>query len=210
MPYNIPINQLDRAFPRIRVKYKDIFDLKEFYDAFHEYLLENEWMAYEKGPDDVIGDERFETYYDERINKEGMKELRMWWRLKKKAPAAQYLTYYLDVTYKCLAIVNTEVVRNGHKLKMQKGEIEVAIDGYIDQEWKREFKKSILREISLLFKKRIYKKTFQQRKKELYQEAYAMNNFIKQWFKLKRYLPYEETKNFFTSGAYPSHLKEDK
>ena len=65
-------------------------------------------------------------------------------------------------------------------------------------------------EIQNIFQKRIYRKKFEERKKELYKESYALNNFIKQWFKLKRYLPYEESKNFFPSYAWPSHLREDK
>jgi len=49
----------------------------------------------------------------------------------------------------------------------------------------------------------------EQRKKELYQEVYQLQNFLKQWFKLKRYLPYEETKNYSPSYAWPSHLREE-
>ena len=53
-------------------------------------------------------------------------------------------------------------------------------------------------------------KQLEERKKELYREAYVLQTFIKQWFKLKRYLPYEETKSFFPSAAYPSHIKSEE
>ena len=52
------------------------------------------------------------------------------------------------------------------------------------------------------------KEELEKRTKELYQEAYELQNFLKQWFKLKRYLPYEDTKSFFSSQAWPSHIRE--
>jgi len=47
------------------------------------------------------------------------------------------------------------------------------------------------------------------KKKALYRETYELHNFLKQWFKLKRYLPYEEHKNFYPSYAWPSHIKKE-
>ena len=56
---------------------------------------------------------------------------------------------------------------------------------------------------------RFLSKELEDHRKELYREAYIMQNFMKQWFKLKRYLPYEESKSFFPSYAWPSHKKEE-
>ena len=92
---------------------------------------------------------------------------------------------------------------------MHKGEIELTVGAYIEENYKEGFDKNpLLGMVKNLFAKRIYKSIMNQRKKELYQETYAMFNWVKQWFKLKRYLPYEETKSFFPPTAYPSHLKE--
>ncbi len=187
-----------------RVKYKDIFDLKQFYDDLHEYLQEHDWGSEEMG-----GGEQFETYYDERVNESGSKEFRIWWRLTKVPKGTAAMTYHLDITFKCLAISDTEIVREGQKMKVQKGEMELTVGVYIEENYKEGFDKSpVLSLVKNLFTKRVYKSIMNQRKKEVYQETYAMFNWIKQWFKLKRYLPYEETKSFFPSTAYPSHLKE--
>lgn len=202
--YNIPKGRLIPVFPPgARVKYKDIFDLKTFYDDFHEYLMEHDWADVDNGQ------EHWETYYDERINKDGLKELRIFWRCWKKAPNSTYLSYYLDLSWKCLAIVSTEIVLNGQKFKVNKGEVEITVSAFIDKEYEKEFAKSkILGQVKKLFTKRIYKKILKTREKELYQEVYAMFNWLKQYFKLKRYLPYEETSQFFGSQAWPSHKKE--
>ncbi|PIZ51324.1 hypothetical protein COY27_03935 [Candidatus Woesearchaeota archaeon CG_4_10_14_0_2_um_filter_33_13] len=190
-------------FQPMRIKYKDVFDLKGFYEALHEWLLENNWKDKETKPLDY-----WENYYGERIAQNGMREIWIQWRVWKPSDSEK-LDYYLDMDWHCIAISNTEIVRDGRKIKLNKGEVELKIRVYIDKTYEKEFSQnSFLKAISSLFTKKIYREELERSEKELYQEAYAFSNFIKQWFKLKRYLPYEESKPFFTSQAFPSHLKE--
>ncbi|MBU0457655.1 MAG: hypothetical protein ABH824_06965 [Nanoarchaeota archaeon] len=187
---------------RTRVKYKDIFDMKAFYESLREWLKEYGWG-------DSDASERYEKYYGERIGQDGAKEIWIWWRLEKKASDTESFTYYLDFDYHLLQLLPAEVVKEGQKLKVNKGEVELFITAYMESKYLSSFRSNfILKAFTNLFTKRIYHKTIEERKKELYQETYVLQNFIKQWFKLKRYLPYEETKNFFPSYAWPSHLKE--
>ncbi len=186
----------------VRVKYKDVFDMKLFYDALHEYLLEHEWTAYD-------GDkEAWETYYGERIDQSGAKEIWIMWRLKKKAPGAN-LTYHLDFNFHCIAITKTEIVRDGNKFSTNKGECELIMRAFIQKDFLEDIKKKspVLKPFAGLISKRMYDTDVEMRKKELYQEVYALQSWVKQWFKLKRYLPYEEHKTFWKSEAYPSHQK---
>ena len=191
-------------FSPMRIKYKDIFDMKAFYEALHEWLLEHDWTNIEG---DAIKDS-WETFYGERISQGGLKEIWIRWRPKKDAVGAE-LTYYLDFNFHCVALSKTEVVKEGRKFKTNKGEVELTIKAFIEKNYEKGFAShSFLKQILELFNRRIYRRVLEERKKELYQETYVLQNFIKQWFKLKRYLPYEETKSFFTSEAWPSHLKE--
>ena len=186
----------------MRVKYKDVFEMKAFYESLHEWCLQYGWMDLEEDKD------HFETFYGEKIDKNGAKELWIQWRVYKDAEGAP-LRYYLDFHYHVLGLTPTEVVKEGIKLKAHKGEMELTMNGYVERKYQKDFKKNtFLNEILGLFNKRIYRKEFEQRKKELYQEMYVLQNFIKQWFKLKRYLPYEEARTMFSSYAWPSHLKE--
>ncbi|HLC52249.1 MAG TPA: hypothetical protein VJI98_03340 [Candidatus Nanoarchaeia archaeon] len=190
------------AVPQIRIKYKDIFDLNEFYKALREWFNDKQWV------DEEDKNEHWETYYGERLAG-GSREIWWWWRLFKKAPDSDYLKYYIDIDVHCLGIVDTEVIVNGNKLKVNKGEIDFYMKGMIEKTYEAEFEKNwLLREVKDIFSRRIYRKNLEQRRKELYQEMYELNNFIKQWLKLKRYLPYEEAPDFFSSYAWPSHLKE--
>lgn len=187
----------------IRVKYKDVFDLKMFYEDLHDYLVEEEWIDHEDKLD------HWETYYGERIDHGGVKELWFQWRLFKKPKDAAFLSYYMDLDFHGLGISDTEIMREGMKLKVSKGELEVTIKPYLVKEYEKEFKKILfLKELKELFSRRIYREQLEQRKKELYQETYVLQNWIKQWFQMKRHLPYQESKSFYPSQAWPSHIKQ--
>ena len=202
MPHK-KVKALEPVVKYMRVKYKDIFDMKGFYDALHEYLKEHEWMDVEDKLD------HWETYYGERIDQSGAKEIWIQWRLFKEPRDAPFLNYYLDIDFHCLGLTSTEVVREGAKWKVNKGEVELVIKSFLEKKYESEFEGNFfLKEIKTIFSNRIYHTEIEQRKKQLYQETYALQNFIKQWFKLKRYLPYEEIKGFFPSYAWPSHMKQ--
>lgn len=195
--------ELFPSFQPMKVKYKDIFDMKAFYEALHEWMQEHEWKDQEDGFD------HWETYYGERVSEGGAKEMWIQWRAFKPAPGAK-LTYYLDFNFHIIALVKKDVVKEGRKMSVNMGEINLDIKAFIEQNYIDELESNVLlKYFKELFVRRIYHKTINQRKKELYQETYALQNFIKQWFKMKRYLPYEESKTFFPSQAWPSHLKEE-
>jgi len=186
----------------IRIKYKDVFDFKPFYESLHEWFQHYGW----KDVDDK-GD-HWETMYVERIDRNGAKEIWVSWRLFRDAEAGPF-RYYLDMNFHLLGLTSTEVVKEGMKLKVNKGELELHMNALIEKTYEKGLKEiSFIGKFLDLFNKRVYRQEYEERKKELYQETYVLQNFIKQWFKLKRYLPYEETKSFFPSQAWPSHLKE--
>lgn len=190
----------------MKLKYKDIFDMKNLYEALYEWFKEYDWK------DVYEGGEHWETLYGERIDRNGARQIWIQWRLCKEPPGAPFLKYYLDLDFQVIALTNTEVIKDGVKISTNKGEINLITSSYIEKEYEEKAKKSsfypLFGWLIDIFNQRVYRRELKIREKELYQETYALNNFIKQWFKLKRYLPYEESKNFFPSYAWPSHLKE--
>jgi len=193
--------------PPMRVKYKDIFDMKAFYEALHEWLLENGWQDLEERG--AIIKDHWESYYNEKVDRSGAKEIWIRWRTFKRPPDTEGINYYLDFDFHNVALVPTEIVKDGQKIKANKGELDLFIKAAIEEEYKGKFgKNKFLKYFQDIFSSRVYKKIFEQRKKELYQEAYTVQAFIKQWFKMKRYLPYEEGKVFQQSKAWPSHIKD--
>ena len=189
----------------LRIKYKDIFDIKAFYQFMREYLKVNGWTDEELGGTS----ETWESYYGERIDQKGAREIWFLWRLVKDPSGSPMIRYYLDIDFHCIGIVPTEVIVDGKKLKANKGEVEMKMWAYVQEKFKSDFKKHwLLAPLTELFTERIYDQAVYQRKKEFYQELYTFTSYIKQWFKMKRYLPYEEHKQFYRSWAFPSHKKE--
>src|SRR3989338_8689935 len=132
------------------------------------------------------------------------------WKMWKNASRhTNTFKYYLDIYYRCIAISKIEVVKEGKKMNVNKGEVELKINAYVEEVYKDKMMgNSLLKPFMKLVSKRIYNKIAKQHEKELYQEVQTFLNFIKQYLKLKRYLPYDETKSFFRRASWPSHQQE--
>lgn len=201
----IPPERLIRVIPQdVRIKYKDIFDLKSFYKGLRQWAKEYGWGDVEtKGKKDG-----YERLYREVVYQNGSKYMEIRWRLFKMPEGAPYLRYYFDIDYKMVGLKSKEVVKDGKKLKLDSGEIELKFNAFVELDFIKDFdKNSILKTFKNLFMKRIYARTIHQREKELYQEVYGCLRFIKEWFKLRRYLPYEESESFFPSYTIMGHEK---
>jgi hypothetical protein len=217
-PFGKDKNRFISIFPEftpLKVKYKDVFEFKSFYEELWEWCKEHGWKDWEQDQDN------FERFYGERVTTGGIKEIWIRWRAYKPAEGTPlfkqnkgelnekevgYLNYYLDIDFHILGLGSAEIVKDGKKIKTDKGEIEVSIKAFIEKNYEYEFEKHmLLKQIVDVFTDRIYKRKLEERKKELYQEAYVMQTFIKQWFKMKTYLPYVQGEIFFPSKAWPSH-----
>lgn len=204
--YNIGDNSVQAAY--YRIKFKDIFNLKDFYDAMHMWFLEYGWSSVDsKGK--IEGKDHWETLYLERIDGAGAKEQWFWWRMQKIPTSNSYYKYHVDMDYHNIAITNTEVIRDGKKYKANKGEVEIKIYAYLEFDvggkWSNH---PILRTFSKVFPQRIFKtEIYESHKMELYREVYILQAYIKKWMKLKSFLPFEEITTFHPSSAYPSWQK---
>ncbi len=115
-----------------KIKFKDIFNLKEFYISLHHWLEEYGWEAHKlSSTGKVLGDEdHYEIYYREKTDGGGAKEMDILWRMWRPAPNSKWLRQHLDFKFKVLGTTATEVIRDGHKLKTNKGEVEISINDW--------------------------------------------------------------------------------
>ena len=144
----------------MRVKYKDVFDLKEFYKALREWLQEHNWTA-------TNGTTFWETYYGERLDMKGTKEIWIRWRLTRKAVDAP-LVYYLDYDWHCLGLTQVEVVKDGNKLKLDKGEAEIKIRAFLEEAYQGDLDKNpLLKPFTKIFASRIYKDEKKKKEKKI-------------------------------------------
>ena len=201
---------LSKPFDAFKVKYKDIFTMSEFYKALYEWMQEYGWKAphykYINEKHAAQDIQYLERYYYHKQDAGGMTEHYIFWRLEKDPNNKSKVKWYMDINFHTLAMKPTEILRDNQKIKTDKGEVEIEIQGYLERVYEKEMdQNSYLKLFKKLFTEQAYHDQVEQSEKDLYHEMYLLQNFIKQWFKLKRYQPYEETKSFHPSHAYPSH-----
>ena len=207
----MPFQQLKNGVKaaQFRVKFKDIFDMKALYTDLRFWLKEHQWSSVDMD-EKIENKDYWETMYLERGLPDGAVERWTFWRTQKLPVDNSYYKWHLDVDMHNVALAKTEVMRDGKKLKANKGEVEVKVWAYLEYDYLGVWSNHpILKFFSKIFPNRIFKKEmFEDHKKELYREAYNLLSYIKQWMKLKRFLPYEEITPFHPSRAYPSWKKE--
>ena len=184
------------SVPEFRVKYNDVFSLRNLYIMLHEMLLEEGWV----GADGSKDHEDIETLYSENLYQKGLhrggKELWFWWRAH-KFPEGRYSGYLinkLDIDTHVVYLQNVEVVHQGKKLNVQKGEIEMFFrarieSDYKDEKWENHW---FLKHMKPIYEKRIIHSEIEKREKELWRDAYRIQSKIKQYLNFKTFVPVPE------------------
>ena len=183
------------AIPEFRVKYRDVFSLRNLYIMLHEFLLEENW----KGVEGEAGHEDIETLYSENVYQKGIhrggKELWFWWRATKflEGKYSSYIINKLDIDAHIVYLQNVEVVHQGKKMTVQNCEIEMFFRPKLVLDYKDEWQNhKFLRHIKDLYEKRVLHVELEKREKELWRDAYRVSNKIKQYLQLRTFVPVPE------------------
>jgi len=184
------------SVPEFKVKYSDVFSLRNLYIMLHEMLLEEGWRGVDNDPDHTD----IETLYSENVYQRGIhrggKELWFWWRAEKfiEGKYSGYLKNFLDIDAHVVYLQNVEVVHQGKKMTAQKGEIEMFFrarieSDYRDEKWENHW---FLKYIKPIYEKKILYADIEKREKELWRDAYRIHAKIKQFLQLKTFVPLPE------------------
>ena len=173
-----------------RVKHRGLFNMKELYTMIHEWLIQEEYAT--------RTDSDFpEIYYLHRETQTSGDEAWIWWRLEKVPTNSTYYRYVLDIDFHLILMREAEVIHQGKKFKTNWGEVEIKIWGKLEGDYQHKWRKHpILKHFEELFRKRIFKSSFEMHKNEFYREIYRLQNAIKEYLKLRTYLP-EPEETFF-------------
>ena len=183
------------SVPEFRVKYKDVFSLRNLYIMLHEMLLEEGWL----GKEGEKGHEDIETLYSENVYQKGIhrggKELWFRWRAEKfiEGKYSTYLINRLDIDAHVVYLQNVEVVHQGKKMTAQNGEIEMFFRARIESDYKNEWEKHwFLKYMKPVYEKRMIHTEIEKREKELWRDAYKIHAKIKQFLQLRTFVPVPE------------------
>ena len=165
------------------INFKDVFDMNMLYLLAHEWLVDEGWAP-------RVDQEFKEIYYLHREVANFGTENWIRWRCKKDPEGIPgeggknpLFTFELDTEFHTLGLQKKEMVLNGKKVKLDKGEVEIRINAGLVYDKSGFMEKSLL---TRPFKKMWYKQVFTERwnglKKELYHEAYryreALNTYL--------------------------------
>ncbi|MBU0628134.1 MAG: hypothetical protein KKC75_03020 [Nanoarchaeota archaeon] len=187
--------------PETKVKFKDVFSLKNLYIMMHEYLLEEKWFG-EEGPQkgDPSKQHRYiETLYFEKYCQKGLhaggKELWIYWRLFKRPEGkySGYIRYRLNIDFHGVYIQDREVMHQGQKIKVQWGELELMFNGAVQTDYREEWKDHwFLKNIQDIYEKRIIEQEIEKHEKMLWREIYRLTGVIKRYLDMRVFIPTAE------------------
>ena len=181
-----------KRIPEFKVKYKDVFSLRNLYIMLHEMLLEEGWL----GKDGNKDHEDIETLYSENVYQRGIhhggKEIWFWWRAFKypENKYSGYLRNILDIDAHVVYLQNVEIVHQGKKMTAQNGEIEMFFRARIESDYQNEKWENhwFLKYMKPVYEKRIIHTEIDKREKELWRDVYRMQSKIKQYLGLRTWM----------------------
>jgi hypothetical protein len=110
-----------------RVSYDGILDFKDFYKFCHK------WLSEEAGLDVV------ENKYSEKISGDS-KNIKVEWMGARKV--TDYFKFQIDVKFEVLNLTTVELTKDGKKIKMNKGSVEVSVKGTLVRDYEGKFEKT--------------------------------------------------------------------
>ena len=193
-PIYIPI-------PEFKIKYKDVFHLKNLYVMIHEYLAEEGFLDNDQGSGNQEAHRYAETLYMEKFVQKGInlggKEMWVYWRVKKDFGAAgrqnTYFKEFLEIDMHMAYVENVEIVHQGRKMTAQKAEIEMFFRPYINGDMGGSWgKHPLLKHFKHIYEERIMRVEIEKKEKDLWREAYRIQARAKQFLELRQQGPVSE------------------
>ncbi|MBI2108293.1 hypothetical protein HYT54_04145 [Candidatus Woesearchaeota archaeon] len=178
--------------PEFRIKYSDVFSLRNLYIMMHELLLEEGWRGFDGDGDHAD----IETLYSENVYQKGIhrggKEMWIWWRARKywEGKYSGYFRNQLEIDMHIVYSQDAEAVHQGKKIRVQKGEIEMFFRPKIESDYGAEKweKHWLLKHVKSIYEHRIIHKEIDKREKELWRDAYKIHAKIKDYLNLRTFM----------------------
>ena len=183
-----PTDDRDVLATKIELEFNDMYHVKNLYKLAHEWLDDE----YYESVDD-LGE--CESLYWERNKPDGAKDNWISWRAMQIPHHNSYYRYIIRIDIQILGSKEVEVMHQGHKFKMNKANIKFVIEGWLQLDFKDQWRKHwLLKHFDGIFRRRWYKPHIDDFKWELYKDIYKLERQLKDYLQLKS--PYVRPKLF--------------
>lgn len=165
-----------------KLTFKDMFYFNVLYNALHDYVIMKKFAK---------NDEDFpEKFYLIDTDASGKRNVQIWWRFSKFEGENDFFKHDLDINYKCTKLGKAEASKDGKKIEVDMGEIEIEVKSklYMDAKdaWnKNSFNKFIFEK----FWKRWYAKIIKEQKEIYEADIVKIQDMIKGYFGVGGSLP---------------------
>lgn len=106
-----------------KVVHQGIFDFKETYGFAYKWLVDEGYLITEKK-------------YSEKVRPDG-KEVEIEWVVWRKI--SDYFKFYATIRWRIFRMTSVEVEKNGVKVKMENGQPEIKIQGYLERDYEKKW-----------------------------------------------------------------------
>ncbi|MEM0230999.1 MAG: hypothetical protein QXW00_02840 [Candidatus Woesearchaeota archaeon] len=169
--------------PEIAFRYKATAAYKPLYEMLHDWFIENGYQDLTDNKDSFM-----EPFYSHEESGSTY-VMNIWWRFKKPSSNSR-ITYKINMEYLGVAVSDVEVQFKDKKIKAQKGELNIFINGTVELDYGKEWDKSWFMKLFLeFFKRRVWIKEMEMHKKILLDEVNKLYSIIKMYFELYQYTP---------------------
>jgi hypothetical protein len=169
------------------IQVKQVFHLKNTYTWAWEWLKEEGFIGLDEEK------ERIETMYDEKIDPDGKRTMRVWWRCIYDPDKSSYYRYRMNIFWEMNGIQKTEIMYKGKKMKVDEGEVFLHCWSILELDYDRNWLKNpFLKRLDKLFMKRIYKKQREHYEEDLRRRAMRYQEDMKRIMEVQNYEQYPE------------------
>jgi len=114
------MGEKDKIFES-KVQHTGVFDFKETYGFAYKWLADEGYLITEKK-------------YSEKVKPNG-KEIEVEWDMFRKI--SDYFKFSGSIKWRVLGMTDVEVEKDGVKIKMNKGQVELGIKGYLERDYEK-------------------------------------------------------------------------
>lgn len=145
-----------------KLKHAGIFNFKEFYRFCYMWLVDQQYFMIEKE-------------YTEKIQANG-KEVVIKWEARRKI--SDYFRFFIKIDWRILGMKDVEVQKDGDKLTLNKGDIEVAVTATIEKDYENRWENtSFFKFLRTLYDRYLVRSRIEGYEASIYQET---NEFLAQ------------------------------
>lgn len=153
-----------------KIQHTGIFDFKETYGFAYKWLIDENFDVTEKK-------------YSEKVKAEG-KEIEIQWTFERKI--SDYFKFSGTADWRILGMNTVEVSKNGIKLKMNQGQVEIKVKGILERDYENKWEGRAIRKFMRgIYDKYIVKQRIEQYEGKLFAEMDEFTSQMKSFLTLE-------------------------